>query len=182
MDEVVKRKPGRPRKGEEGPRTLHRQLLDDVRKANKTTALHKQKKYSIRTVDINDDGWFNWEGNPEPGLYWVRGNKEMCPKLEKWGVPAWHNPAIKHHFQDLYLIGVIRLGSNDNQYAKEGPRWFGYPWTKVEDKFFEFCQFKRVENELNGNIPLAFKDEKEVKVEDPTSESEEVVENDRQEP
>jgi hypothetical protein len=182
MDEPVKKKRGRPTNAEVKARKtgrenlIHRQTLDEGRKSNAVPELVRKKKYKVSTVELGNDGWF--EGRPlEIGLYWVRGLATMCPKIKnEGGVPVWSEEGVKHDFKNLYLIGMIRCYG----VQKKGPnpsRWFGYPWGIVEDKFYEYCQFRRVENELNGNVPLVFTP----KVEDPTIESEEKVEDVRSE-
>lgn len=185
MDEPVKKKRGRPTNAElKEKRTrqnlIHRQTLDEGRKSNAIPELVRKKRYKITTVEIGNDGWF--EGRPmEKGLYWVRGLASMCPMIKTvGGVPVWAEEGVKHDFKNLYLIGVIRVGGAHGAVVNNGgispSRWFGYPWGIVEDKFYEFCQFKRVENELNGNVPLVFTPKSET-----SDESEEKVENVRQE-
>jgi hypothetical protein len=175
MDEPVKKKRGRPTNAEVKARKtdrqnlLHRQTLDEGRKSNAVPDLVRKKKFKINTLEISDEGWF--EGQPkEMGLYWVRGKDTMCPKLKSWGgVPSWNEPGVKYDFNNLYLIGIIRVGcagTIENRGGINPARWFGYPWGIVDEKFYEYCQFKRVDNELNGNVPLVFQPKKEEVISD----------------
>jgi hypothetical protein len=154
---------------------IHRQLIvEDKRICNRTTMLKTKKNYKISLLTISDEGWVVWEDVKDSGLYWVRAKKELGSTQERGvRIQAWLSPDDKYERDTLYLIGVIKIFKGPGY----KPRWFGYPWKEVDEKYLKWAQFKRVENEMNGNIPLVFPP----KVEDPTNESEEIAEDVRQE-